>query len=356
MTRAARGSLAKLDARIRPLHARGLNDASIAEKIGCRRRDVCTRRRAMGLPVNYENWRWRVAAVRGHDRLLRQMYAAGKFDLEIARAIGCGKRSVSLRRLELGLPTLDRRPPVKKLAEHDALIRRRIKEGWSGAEIAAEIGNGCHQREVNARRLYLGLPASGNNERRRAKVAEKTREQMRRMGLPSMAYLRIESFRKFARDRGWPEEVGPRAVQILEVLFERGLMTRRQIVLAIGMNVERPQKNWLFDAKNQTSYLATLMRLGLVARSPRLIVPGTLPGKHKMQGKGIYFYGLSAEARTRKEQWNGTQILTAGGQRVAAAGDPSRNRSAGKGRADQHHRPRPERDHRRLQGQGEVRA
>ncbi|MFM9962229.1 MAG: hypothetical protein ACKV2Q_13530 [Planctomycetaceae bacterium] len=347
-------SLKRLDRRIRPLHARGLNDASIAEKLGCRRRDVCTRRRAMGLAVNYESWCWRVTPVRGHDRMLRAMYAAGKFDLEIARAIGVGKRSVSLRRAELGLPTLDRCSPCRKLAGHDVTIRRLLKRGWSDSEIGAEIGS--HQRDVGARRKFLGLPASGNNARRRAKVAIKTREQMRLMGLPSMAYLRIESFKKFARDRGWPEEVAPRAVQILEVLFERGLMTRRQIVVAIGMNVDRPQKNWLFDSKNQTSYLATLMRLGLVARSPRLVVPGTLPGKRKMVGRGIYFYGLSAEARTRKELWNDAQILSAGGQLVAAADDPQRNRATGKGRGGQDHRRRLGGDYRRLQSQGEGRA
>jgi len=354
-----RTSLKSLDRHIRPLHAKGLNDASIAERLGCRRRDVCTRRHALGLAVNYERWTWRVQSIKEHDRTIRDMYAAGKFDLEIAHAIGVGKRSVSLRRMELGLPTLNRRHPMKKLAKFDPLIRRRIKEGWSGAEIAAEIsqrGVACHQRELNARRLFLGLPPSGNNARRRAKVAAKTREQMRRMGLPSMAYLRIESFRKYARDRGWPDEVGPRAVQILEVLFERGLMTRRQIVVAIGMNVDRPQKNWLFDTKHQTSYLATLMELGLVVRSPRLLVAGTLPGKHKMQGKGLHFYGLSCEARQRKERWNDTQISDAGGRLVATAGDSQRDRATGEGSDGAYLGRRPRRDHRRLQNQSEGRA
>lgn len=352
-----RGSLAKLDRLIRPLHARGLNDFSIAERIGCLRRYVCTRRRAMKLSVNYERWTWRVKPARGHDRTIREMYAGGAFDLEIARAIGVGKRSVSLRRMELGLQTLIRRHPLKKLATHDALIRRRIKHGWSGSEIAAEIGGGCHQREVSARRLFLGLPASGNNERRCRKVAVKTREQLKKAGLPSMAYLRIEKFQQFARERGWPDDLGPRAVQILEALFERGLMHRRQIVVVIGMNADQRQRKWLFDAKNQTSYLSTLMRRGLVVRSTaRILLPGTLPGKRKMVGRSVYFYGLTDAARTLKEIWNAESLSRAGRQPVAATDSERRHQPVGRGREDQDHRRRSRRNHRRLQGQGQSRA
>lgn len=332
------------DDAIRRLHRDGLNDSSIAEQLGVQRRFVCSHRRRMGLAVNYERWAWRVKAVAGHDRTIRSMYARGAFDLEIARACGCGKRAVSLRRAELGLPTLDRKDVAARLATHDDLIRKRISEGWSGSEIAREIGGRVTQREVGMRRAYLGLPASGNNDRRRRKVAEKTREQLQRAGLPSLAYLRVEAFKRFAERHGWPEELAPRCVQILELLFDREWMLRRDIAAAIGMNVEKCQANWMFDSVNETTYLSTLQKLGWVVRSPRVMLPGVLPGKWKMVGRSVHLYGLTAVARERKELFNERQKLSIGLGDRDRAGRPAGDTAAGERRGAAGERRRSRRD------------
>lgn len=314
-----RNSLTYLDELIRPLHQQGLNDGSIAERLGVNRRAVNARRRAMGLAVNYENYKWRVKPIEGHDDLIRQLHGEGKLDRDIAATIGCSRRALSLRRTELGLKPHDSDPCVK-LIPFDDQIRARLAEGWSDAEIGKELGF-C-RRVISYRRKALGLPASGNNERRRAKVREKTRQQLAARGLTSPAQLRIEAFKKFAREKGWPEDLPPRAVQILELLHAQGVATFEHIAKSIGMNTTRKRAAWLYCNRPGGSYTAVLMRAGLVMRSPKILLAGTTPGKRKCVGRGVHFYGLTPLAQQMKEEFHArTQSAGCDTQHTLTRGD-----------------------------------
>lgn len=311
-------SLKFLDELIRPLHAAGMNDGDIAEQLNESRRNICTRRRAMGLPVNVKSYSWRVKPITGHDERIRELHALGRLDREIAKEIGCGHRAVSLRRNELGL-TPQKSNQSDSLTPHDELIRQRLSEGWSDSEIAAELG--VNRRAVGFRRLVLGIAASGNNERRRSKVREKTQQQCQRAGVKSLAEVRTQAFSRFATDLGWPSDLRPRCVQILELLYIREIETFEGIARAIGMNMSRRRQAWLYCNEKGGSYVAVLQRRGLVARSGRVLLPGTLPGKTGTRsGCGVCLYGLTPQARTIKEQWNErTRISTQHSEREHAA-------------------------------------
>jgi hypothetical protein len=160
--------------------------------------------------------------------------------------------------------------------EFEAFIREKHALGWSDAEIAAAHGNGCERHTVGAWRKRLGLAVNTLSEHRRRKVAAKTREQLKRAGLPSIGYLRVKAFRDRARVAGWPEDLRPRAVQILNALWEHGPLTRRQLADIIGMPWKGTRKS-LCSNDPEGSYLAHLINRGLVI---------SLHRAHKITGKG----------------------------------------------------------------------
>lgn len=185
--------------------------------------------------------------------------------------------------LRIGAPRID-------WQTHDAALRRLNALGYSDAEIAAETG--LDRRTLQDRRNKLGLPSNALNERHRRRVAEKTAEQLRKAGLSSLGELRSEAFRQAARACGWPEDLRPRSVQILNELYRRGPMTRRQIADAIGMPW-KGSRNSLHSNDAEGTYLAHLMRRGLVIRFGRL-VKGSADGTQG-SGKGQHLYALAPE-------------------------------------------------------------
>jgi len=168
-----------------------------------------------------------------------------------------------------------------------AFIRRRHPLGWSDQEIAQAYQAHrpyTERHTIGEIRRGLGLPSNALSEHRRRRVKEMVRRQLRREGVASLAELRAKRFREHARERGWPDDFPPRAVQITDALYERGPMTRRQIAAAIGMPWKGSRKSlsWVTgndkDGKRRRdthgSYLAWLQHRGFVvavkraARSP----------------------------------------------------------------------------------------
>lgn len=182
---------------------------------------------------------------------------------EVGKRIGGrSERSVHHMADRLGLTTKRRniRPAI------EAVIRRRHPLGWSDAEIAEEAGT--NRRYVTSIRGDMGLPANTFSEHRLAKIKRKTQEQVRRAGCESLAEVRAKAFRDYAKACGWPEGLRPRAVQILNALWEHGPMTRREITEAVGMPWKGSRKS-LVSNDPGGSYLAYLIRRGLVISLPR---------------------------------------------------------------------------------------
>jgi hypothetical protein len=200
---------------------------------------------------------------------------------QIARQLGRTPSGVFQCARNMGLSI----PQRFKAPDMVAFIRARNAEGWSDAEIAA--ARGVDRHAVGHVRKSLGLPCNGKtSDRYRARVRAKTAEQLKAAGVPTLAALRCKVYRERSRAAGWPEDLRPRAVQMLSVLWERGPQTRRQLAEAIGMP-------WLGSRKSLVSndpggsYLAYLIARGLVISLGRV---GTVHGKGK--GRSVQVYSL----------------------------------------------------------------
>lgn len=201
--------------------------------------------------------------------VLRAKYATTQ-TRQLARELGRGESSVYQMAKKLGL----QQPRLKYPEDLSTLITQRHSQGWSDTEIAAEWSAAHPQQPIDRRtlrdmRAKLGLPHNAYSAHRRACVAAKTREQLEASGVRSLAELRSKRYREYAVERGWPVWLRPRQVQILDVLYECGPLTREEIVIACGMKTERAQRYWLSSKYGRGSYLADLAAAGFVVRSAR---------------------------------------------------------------------------------------
>lgn len=144
-----------------------------------------------------------------------------------------------------------------------AFIREKHSLGWPDAEIARVFQPKTSREWISEVRRSMGLPCNALSEYRINKIREKTKEQIEKAGVKSLANIRTLAFREYARRNGWPEDLRPRAVQILNVLYQRGPMTRREIADAIGMPWKGSRKS-LVSNDPEGSYLANLAKRGLV--------------------------------------------------------------------------------------------
>lgn len=173
-------------------------------------------------------------------------------------------------------------------------ILRKHPRGWSDGVIA-EAWNAkhpdkpVHRRWVSESRRRMGLTHNRMSKHTRSRVAEKTKEQCVKAGVNSLAEVRRLAYDKFAVSHGWPADLRPRAVQILDLLYQYGPKTRRQIVAAIGMS-------WLGSRKSlrsndpEGSYMAHLIARGLVVRSLRVV-------KGRGKGGSCDLYSIAPHVR-----------------------------------------------------------
>jgi len=176
---------------------------------------------------------------------------------QIAERLGRTRPAVLKKAVNLGVARRYKPLPADwpdKLREFHAL-------GYTDAEIGRKLDTDRHF--VTEQRAAMGLACNALSEWRRRQVGAKTREQCEAAGVKSLAEVRVQAFRAFARRRGWPEDLRPRAVQILDVLYEQGPMTRRKIAEEIGMPWKGSRKS-LLSNDPEGSYLAHLIARGFV--------------------------------------------------------------------------------------------
>jgi hypothetical protein len=235
---------------------------------------------------------------------------------EIGRELGRSKTDIYRKARLLGLcvPQRFREPDMI------AFIREKNAAGWSDGEIARSRGIDRHA--VAHVRRELRLPCNARSEHVRAKVAQKTREQLAAAGLPSIGHLRVEAFKKFARDSGWPEDLQNREVQILNLMWDRGPMTRREISDGIGMPW-KGIRNSLMGNRKGGSLLATLVRRGLVVNLGRVAKhPDCGKGNRAGQGRSVCIYSLSPTIQRRQvnNECQPTRLVRAGVTPAGGAG------------------------------------
>jgi hypothetical protein len=217
----------------------------------------------------------------------------------IAEAPGVSVSSVyqTAKRIGLSIP----RPRVTRARL--AQIRRLSLQGLTDTEIAPLVG--LCRSEVSRQRRRMKLPPSAAGLKRAQLQA--VRSQCATLGIAAPTELRSRAYRLFAQESGWPEDLRPREVQILNALAARGVpMTRRELSEAIGMRTDRedrPGHVALLSGNGPGgTYTASLLRRGLLAVFKRgCVVAGA------GSGKSLDLYYLSAAALSileeRARQW-----------------------------------------------------
>lgn len=148
-------------------------------------------------------------------------------------------------------------------------------EGLGDGEIAERMAivfepgaTGYHQVRA-IRRDRLGLPTNPESTRRARRRGVES--QRRTLGIRHGGDLRRLAFCRFAEANGWPEDLRPREVQILNVLATAGVpMNMLELANRIGMRTDRS------DARHTRvlltgngpggTYTASLVRRGLLTR------------------------------------------------------------------------------------------
>lgn len=196
-------------------------------------------------------------------------------------------------------------------------LKRLHRLGWTDSEVAKHLGHDRHT--ISDHRNKLGLAPNTFSDHRRRCVAEKTKEQLVKMGLKSMGEIRKQAFRRFAVENGWPPETPPRGVQLLNVLASAGKpLTIPDLCELIGCEWAGRRSALKYRGQGGT-YLTYLTSLGLVA-SPGWAWYGG-------QGKRRKLYTLGPEAvRILQERADGKgNIQSAKHREENADGGPGRS-------------------------------
>lgn len=216
-----------------------------------------------------------IAAMRRHYGVLLTVDLARRLGRPVGQVWQAAHRLDLMRR---------HRPLPDDFANH---LRDLVARGWCNPHIGRELPR---ERHVLARwRQRLGLPGSQGQQtcpRCKAETRARTEEQLRRLGLPSIGWLRREAFHRRAAAAGWPYPISPREVQMLDLLWQRGPMTRRELAEATGMPWKGSRKSLCGNCPGG-SYLAHLQRLGLVIRLGRDYVEGYRYETYYMIAAGV---------------------------------------------------------------------
>jgi hypothetical protein len=225
---------------------------------------------------------------------------------QIAELIfGTGRAALAIYRLArvLGLRKWPCWPP-----ETIDGVRRLHARGLSDVEIAGKMGMSRDQVH-NIRYARLKLPPNADAILQARRRGVKT--QFKRLGIRHGGDLRRLAFQKYAKENGWPEDLRPREVQILNILAERGPMTMYQLSVAIGMRTDRIGCNGrpalLMGNGPGGTYTATLMRRGLI-----MTIKRWAKGRPKGQAREPNVYLLTPQAISilERTQQDGTLSST----------------------------------------------
>lgn len=200
-------------------------------------------------------------------QVAERLYGKGR----AAKAIFCLAKRLGLRKWPCHPPEIIER------------VRQLHAEGLNDYEIAAKIP-GFSRDQVHAIR-YERLKLPANAEAVLAARRRGVKTQYARLGIASAGDLRALSYRRFAGRNGWPEDLPPRAVQILNILAEQGPKTAEDLAAAIGVktddrNCVTGYRRFLKCSSHSSlvqghgTYTGLLQSRGLIVRQHRSLGPG----------------------------------------------------------------------------------
>lgn len=176
-------------------------------------------------------------------------------------------------------------------------VRGLVREGLTDAAIGRQLGLPRETiSHIRSSRLKLPRNEAAIKEAGRRAV----KKQQATLGIRSGGELRQWAYRRYAAENGWPQDLRPREVQILNVLAAAGVpLTRLALAEAIGANTSPthktgkrriPLSNNSHGARGGT-YTASLAQKGFLVRLPR--ASQDLGGG---KGKSVDLYTLSSLA------------------------------------------------------------
>lgn len=207
----------------------------------------------------------------------------------IAERLGRTPGQVSQAAWRMGL---SRPRPVMTL-RIERTIRSMNARGCSDVEIHAQLGGSISRATIRAWRRHLGLPSQACSDRQRRRVARKTREQLRRAGLQSLALLRLARWREQARRLGWPEDL-----QLQEAI--RGAVGTEDVKAIVAGIVARAKQGDLKAADFLFKLLGQGMPQTLVQKN--YYYPGKRQGRKGLKGSARSEAVSDIEARLRIQQ------------------------------------------------------
>lgn len=213
---------------------------------------------------------------------------------DIGRRLGRSTHSVRNKIQDLGLIRERRNFGPEDYEE----LRRLHALDYTDEQIGSELG--YHRSAIGRHRRKIGLRPFSDSPKWIERLHQGNVKQCRLLGIESARELRRYSWRKLARTNGWPEEingrpVGKRHIQILNALHDYGPHTRVQLARRIGMPVHADQKKILNSKGNGGSYLAELIRAGLVVDLGRIVPAEGELGTRKGRNCHLYALDISVE-------------------------------------------------------------
>ena len=225
------------------------------------------------------------------DALLKRCCGC-KSAFVLARLLSRSVKSIYTRTCFLGLT----RRKFRWSRSAERIIRQGAARGECDRHLAATLH--CERRVVGDWRSRLGLPRSAGQttcRKCRRETAQRTREQLSRTGLATLADVRLQSWSDSIANRGWPEGLRPWEGKILDALSRLGPMTRREIAAAIGYPWPDNQRKAFSCQRPGGSCLAYLIRLGLLVKLPGR--PGTVLGHGHGKSGCVYSLSFNVERR-----------------------------------------------------------
>jgi hypothetical protein len=192
--------------------------------------------------------------------LLRKLYPTHTAAQIAERIHGTAKAALAIFRMAATLG-------LRKWPHWEPEVLERVRalhaKGLNDAQIGERMGLTRDKvHHIRYARLKLPMNVEAVKQAGRRAVAK----QLATLGIKSGGELRQWAYRKYARENGWPEDLRPRAVQILNLLAVRGPMSRPELVEALGLRwkAENCGRNNLASNDPEGSYLAHLRARGLV--------------------------------------------------------------------------------------------
>lgn len=273
-----------MDQRLRRDYPTSTDLLALCVRLGVTLKGLRARAKKLGVVRSLERHKFS----REDRELIRSQYGK-KTTAELAERIGGSVRQIWTLAKRMGLT----KRQFVWTEEAIGTVKSLHAASYSDAEIGDVLK--CDRKFVGKMRRRLGLPRlcgrAGDDwpARLRERVRAKAAEQCRNAGVANLGELRTLSYKKFAAENGWPSDLRPRAVQILNLLAYRGVpLTRRQICAGIGMRWVGSRKSLVSNDKKGT-YLQALVDRGLVVRLDRIAI-----GNGK--GFSVYLYTLGSEA------------------------------------------------------------